>query len=1477
MNFRRVKLVAFLAMILVLFSCFDKILDDLDGNQNEDDSPTVNEDKQGEVYFSLERLSSTGQSVNLSSGDTQTATKIALKYRKKNDTTEFSVKIPLTNLLTLDIGDYEITRFELLNATGLTIFAVPKSESFVDKTLKIPSSLPYKFKVNEGENQLALKVVEVESDTDPQDFGFADFTYEGSLVVFYIEAKILNDNGVWTGTSANFKEESSADTILIKPKATKILLEEQENYTITVSKAGYDSKNFAKTKSELQAYNSTPWEIKLMKNSDPLSKENLVSAIANGENVAGANVSQISDMSGLMQAVADALGEELSSCSIVQNFNQDISGWDVSGATNMSGMFEGASSFNQDLSDWTTSQVTNMSGMFKNAANFNQDLDGWNVGNVTDMSQMFEGAKKFNGNIRDWQVGKVTNMSGMFKDASAFNQNIGGWTTNNVTNMSQMFAGASAFDQDISGWNVSQISDHSDFASGHSPSWTLDEKPKFDNYALSREDLALLIASGRDVTSANISQITDMSGLMSIVTDFSNADTVQNFNQDISDWNVENVTNMSGMFEGASSFNQDLSGWTTSQVTNMSRMFKGASAFNQDIGGWSVSSVGDMSGIFQDAANFAQDLSSWSVGNVSYMSRMFAGATSFNANISGWTTSSATNMSGMFENASAFNQDISGWDIEKVTDMSQMFAGATSFAQNLSGWNTETVTNFFKFADGSSPEWTIAQKPKFHLNRHKLAQMIANGEDVTYVSLAYIDYLPDLMQDVARISGTDSPENCPAVQNFNQDISGWDVSNIKNMSGMFEGASSFNRDISGWTTSQVTDMSRMFKGASSFNQNIGGWNVDSVVNMSGMFEDASLFNQDISGWKTSRVANMSSMFARASAFDQNISGWNIDKVTEFNDFDSNSNASWLADEKPQFPIGKQQLAQMIANDEDVSNVKLTGDFSYLMEAVASLSSQSVVQNFNQDISGWNVEKVSKMTEMFQGASSLNQDISGWDVSSVSDMSGMFSGASNFDQDLSGWVIDSVKNYDNFDTASSTNWTILEKPNLKNLPLRKADLVLLISKGKDVTKVNVSQITDMSNLMQAVADSLGENLSSCSIVKNFDQDIRGWNVENVTDMSGMFKGASGFDKDLSGWSVGNVTAIDEFDAGTSSQWTILEKPALAGYPLTKENLVLLIANQRDVSSANVSQITDMSNLMTQVASALDYDNPKECPVVQSFNQDISQWDVSRVKDMHHMFQNATSFNQNIGGWSVDSVTNMSYMFDNAESFNQNIGGWDVSQVTNMNGMFSLADNFNGNVGLWGAKTGKVREMSGMFLEAGKFNQDISSWDVSQVYNMSEMFYKATAFNQNISDWNVGKAYFMQYMFGDAENFNQDIGSWNVSTVRRMDGMFKGAAKFNGDIGDWNAKTGNVYTMDSMFEGAIATSCIRSDKSVMLLTSRFVTSLPRAIWRARACLVFIGKLGFSLASQLSFVPESKKLKSVTAPTFHLLRSRPKLLAL
>ena len=62
-------------------------------------------------------------------------------------------------------------------------------------------------------------------------------------------------------------------------------------------------------------------------------------------------------------------------------------------------------------------------------------------------------------------------------------------------------------------------------------------------------------------------------------------------------------------------------------------------------------------------------------------------------------------------------------------------------------------------------------------------------------------------------------------------------------------------------------------------------------------------------------------------------------------------------------------------------------------------------------------------------------------------------------------------------------------------------------------------------------------------------------------------------------------------------------------------------------------------------------------------DISDWDVSNVKSTNSMFYNCVALKSvgDISDWDVSSVTNMGYMFSFCESFNKNISSWDISKV------------------------------------------------------------------------------------------------------------------------------------------------------------------------------------------------------------------------
>jgi len=157
--------------------------------------------------------------------------------------------------------------------------------------------------------------------------------------------------------------------------------------------------------------------------------------------------------------------------------------------------------------------------------------------------------------------------------------------------------------------------------------------------------------------------------------------------------------------------------------------------------------------------------------------------------------------------------------------------------------------------------------------------------------------------------------------------------------------------------------------------------------------------------------------------------------------------------------------------------------------------------------------------------------------------------------------------------------------------------------------------------------------------------------------------------------------------------------------------------------DVSAVTDMSYMMLVNGSDLTgnfyyyYTDPISFSP-ESFNADLSNWDVSSVTDMEGAFYNAKSFNSAIGGWDVRKVTTMARMFEDAESFN-NALVWDSSSVTTMKRMFSGATVFNSELIF---ETSNVVTMARMFYESA-FDVDISAWNVASVTEFQYMFSSA----------------------------------------------------------------------------------------------------------------------------------------------------------
>ena len=91
-----------------------------------------------------------------------------------------------------------------------------------------------------------------------------------------------------------------------------------------------------------------------------------------------------------------------------------------------------------------------------------------------------------------------------------------------------------------------------------------------------------------------------------------------------------------------------------------------------------------------------------------------------------------------------------------------------------------------------------------------------------------------------------------------------------------------------------------------------------------------------------------------------------------------------------------------------------------MSFIFSTGRNANLTTFNEDISGWNVGKVTTMYEMFRGATSFNQDFTTWDTSRVFAFDGMFRDATSFNGDVTNWDLSSSLDMPNMFRNSAFN-------------------------------------------------------------------------------------------------------------------------------------------------------------------------------------------------------------------------------------------------------------------------------------------------------------------------------------------------------------------------------------------------------------------------------------------------------------------------
>ena len=688
-----------------------------------------------------------------------------------------------------------------------------------------------------------------------------------------------------------------------------------------------------------------------------------------------------------------------------------------------------------------------------------------------------------------------------------------------------------------------------------------------------------------------------------------------------------------------------------------------------------------------------------------------------------------------------------------------------------------------------------------------------------------------------------------SVVEVTDNIDIWDVSNVTNMSRMFEGAAFYNGDISVWDVDNVTDMSRMFKGASTFDQDLSAWDafVGNVTNMSAMFNFATQFNSNLTTWDVSAVTDMASMFNEADNFNQDIGDWDVGNVSDMSSMFFGTNqfnrdlTEWCVNLIPNEPsafddgsalqpvnqpvwgtcpnqvfdgefywttggstmVIKGTMSQAgtvtqpngstftIGPGNWTRTITQKGTYQLPMEHMTALNFQDQSRQFFGFSPTFYTGALTTMYRMFYNADKFdNSDISGWDTRNVTNMAEFAKNNGNFDTDLSGWDTSNVTNmFAAFSSAFNFNQD-LNSWNTSSV----VDISCMFSSALDQNQVydnwDVSKVTNMAYLFSRTDE------------QRVDPLVTNWNTSNVTNMVGMFSSPF-INPDLSGWDTRNVG------------------------PLGFQGMF------RDASSFN----NDVSNFV--------FTKPKTYlgsmfRGATAFNQDLSMWDMTNVNATEYMFENSSAFNQDISSWNLgadwDEAVNM---FTNATAFNQDISNWCAASIGSIPTGFDTNSGFEGQTAIqpqWGecpfpgsgnftitdfqtstylrlrlnfhdglageivGPSGTISAPHGTYIQLTElgtytipmggveiisFRGDNSSDDV--LFDFAPDFYTGSITN-------------MYQVFANCKAFNGDISNWDTSKVTRLGQAFQYAESFNGDISGWDTR--QVELMSSMFSGASA---------------------------------------------------------------------------
>ena len=271
-----------------------------------------------------------------------------------------------------------------------------------------------------------------------------------------------------------------------------------------------------------------------------------------------------------------------------------------------------------------------------------------------------------------------------------------------------------------------------------------------------------------------------------------------------------------------------------------------------------------------------------------------------------------------------------------------------------------------------------------------------------------------------------------------------------------------------------------------------------------------------------------------------------------------------------------------------------------------------------DISIWNVQSAIDMDYMFFQAINFSADLSSWKTPLARSMVAMFAGAVRFEADLSQWNVEEVENF----------------------------------------------------------------FAMFAFLPRFNSDLSSWRLRSAQDVSFMFQQTTSFNQNLCTWGRSLDPSVNTDEMFTQSSCPLTDNPNFSLSPPGPLCFECVDSDTTPPTLAPSVPPPECFSDLSQLALAVDdyVLDPSGSLTAQRYGHPIGEWCVSLVTGFDSLFSTrrnplVATFNENISGWQVFEAKSFFAMFEGAREFNQDLSGWEVSNSVDFRAMFSDCESFN----------------------------------------------------------------------------------------------------------------------------------------------------------------------------------------------------------